>query len=218
MQIEKKKTYAASLDDKLARECMPINVDQAWNKFKQAMSEAVEETMGKTHRQETKVKGLPHNSWFDEECKIAKRHLRSTPKTAIEWTALAKTYTTLKRRKRREHELHTETQALINFKKNPKKEWMRMKGKRQDITGDISPEDMYAYVEKLYVHKDAEGMPNMQETKQSEECFDFPMVTKSIKKLANGKAPDMLQFNSEMLKWSGNIARQYGYMDSSIKP
>lgn len=41
MQIGKKKTYAASLDAKLARECMPINVDQAWNKFKQAISEAV---------------------------------------------------------------------------------------------------------------------------------------------------------------------------------
>lgn len=67
-----------------------------------------------------------------------------------------------------------------------------MKGKRQDITGDISPEDMYAYVEKLYVHKDAEGMPNMQETNQLEDCFDFSMVTKSIQKLANGKAPDML--------------------------
>ena len=40
-----------------------------------------------------------------------------------------------------------------------------MKGKIQDIIGDISTEEMYAYIEKSYVHKDAEGMPNMQETK-----------------------------------------------------
>ena len=57
MQSDKRKTYAVSLGNKLARECIPTIVDQAWNKFKQAMQETVEETMGKTHKRITTMKG-----------------------------------------------------------------------------------------------------------------------------------------------------------------
>ena len=209
LQAEKRKIYATSLDAKLMYECIPDQITHTWQKFKQAMEDTATETMGKAYTTRTNVKGLPHNPWFDEECKLAKRQLRATPTTAIEWASLAKNYTALKRRKRREHELRTESHALMNFKKNPKKEWMRMKDKRKDITGNISPEDMHVYVEKLYVHENAREMPDIEEVAQSREYFDSSMVTKSLKKLANGKAPDMLHFKSEMLKWSGGIARQW---------
>lgn len=210
MQVDKKQAYAACLDRKLAHECMPSNIEDTWQIFKHALCEAVEETMGgKKYRKGKSRKGLPHNPWFDEECKTAKKQLRLTPQTANAWADLAKNYNTLKRRKRREYELHTETKAIANFKKNPKGEWLRMKGKRQDTIGDISPEDMYAYVEQLYVHEDAQGMPDMRHEIPIKEPFDFTTVTKGIKKLANGKAPDTLHLNSEMLKWSGNIAREW---------
>ena len=81
--------------------------------------------------------------------------------------------------------------------------------KRHDTIGDISLEDMYTYVEQLYVHKDAKEMPDMRHETQIKEHLDSKMVTKGIQKLANGKAPDTLHLNSEMLKWSGNVARQW---------
>ena len=85
-----------------------------------------------------------------------------------------------------------------------------MKGKHQDITGDIKPEEMLAYVEHLYVHEDAKQMPAIyNDITQAGEYFTPKAITKSLKKLANGKAPDVLQFKSEMLKWTGPLARQW---------
>ena len=120
MQINKRKTYATSFDNKLARECIPSEITQAWQQFKKAMSKAVEETIGKMHKRRINTKGPPCNSWFDEECKHFKRKLRTTTKTTIEWITLVKEYNALKRKKRREHELYMEIQALTNLKKNPK--------------------------------------------------------------------------------------------------
>ncbi|MCO5612696.1 hypothetical protein L7F22_066965 [Adiantum nelumboides] len=210
MQINKRKTYATSLDSKLAQECMPNQMEAAWQILKGALRDTADEIMGKSKRVNRDMKGLPHNAWFDEECKLAKRALQETPQTTQEWTTLAKNYTALKRRKRREYEIHRETQAIINFKQNPKKEWMRMKGKHQDIMGDISLEKMLAYVEHLYVHEDAKGMPEIcNSNNQNGEYFEAQAITKSIQKLANGKAPDTLQLKSEMLKWTGPLARQW---------
>ena len=90
-------------------------------------------------------------------------------------------------------ELHTEEKAIFNFKKNPKQEWLRMKGQKHYIVGDISLEDMLAYGEQLYVHQGAKGMPDMSHNNQTEECFNAMLVTKGLKRLANGKAPDTLQ-------------------------
>lgn len=218
MQIDKKKMYAAYLDNALAQVPMPSNIEQAWPIFKNALCDAVTQIMGRKHRKSNHVRGLPHNQWFDEECKHVKQQLRATSTTNMEWEALAKAYTTLKRKKRRDYELYTEMQAIANFKKNPKKEWLRMKGKRHDVTGDISSKDMYAYVEHLYVHNNAEEMPHMQTNLPIKDHIDFEMVKKGIQKLANGKAPDMLQLNSEMLKWSGIRAREWihGMLNQAI--
>ncbi|MCO5610249.1 hypothetical protein L7F22_064485 [Adiantum nelumboides] len=209
MQIDKKTMYADHLENALAQIHMPLNIEQAWPIFKNALCDTVEKIMGKTYRKGGHVKGLPHNPWFDDECKLAKQQLRATPTTNMEWAAIAKDYTNLKRRKRREYETHTETQAIVNFKKNPKKEWRRMKGKRHEIIGDISPQDMYAYVEQLYVHSNAEEMPHIQNDPETTNHIHFEMVKKGIQKLANGKAPDMLQMNSEMIKWTGTRAREW---------
>lgn len=208
MQADKKRMYADYLDNALAHITMPPHIEQAWPIFKNALCDAVEQTMGKTHRRGNHAKGLPHNTWFDEECKRAKQQLRAMSTTKPEWETLAKAYTNLKRRKRRNHELCMETQAITNFKKNPKKEWRKIKGRKHEIMGDISSDGMYRYVEQLYVHKNAEEMPHMP-TAHVKDHFDFETVKKGIRKLANGKAPDMLQLNSEMLKWSGVRAKEW---------
>ena len=80
--------------------------------------------------------------------------------------------------------------------------------KRKDIVGDISLEMMYNHVEKLYVHKEIEGMPEIKNEVEIEKLFDDRIVAKGLKKMANGKAHDMLNFSAEMLKWSDPIARQ----------
>ena len=85
-----------------------------------------------------------------------------------------------------------------------------MKGKHQETMGVISPEEMLAYVEHLYVHKDAQEMPEKEyNDTQIGEYFDLEIVTKSLKNLANGKAPNILQLNSKMLQWTGPLAKQW---------
>lgn len=46
MRINKRKTYATSLDSKLAQECMPNQMEAAWQIFKDALRDTVDETMG----------------------------------------------------------------------------------------------------------------------------------------------------------------------------
>ncbi|KAI5074838.1 hypothetical protein GOP47_0010799 [Adiantum capillus-veneris] len=159
MQLPKKKDYATLLDQILTMNPIPSDITQTWDIFKHAMYEALEATMGKAHTKGKKVKGLPHNSWFDIECKEAKRSLRLAQKSMEDWSEAAKAYTTLKRQKRGKFELHREQEALALFKKDPKGQWSKIKGRKHEIYGDISPESMYAYVEKLYVHEEIKEMP-----------------------------------------------------------
>ena len=54
---------------------MPSSIEQAWPIFKDALCDVVEKIMGKTHRKGSHVKRLPHNPWFDDECKHAKQQI-----------------------------------------------------------------------------------------------------------------------------------------------
>ena len=89
------------------------------------------------------------------------------------------------------------------------KAWRKLKGRRQDIYGDISPESMYTYVKHLYDHENAKEMPTIEESLYTQECFDSHAMFKGVKKLANGKASDTLHLCSEMLKRSGNLAKMW---------
>ena len=84
-----------------------------------------------------------------------------------------------------------------------------MKGKRHDIMGDFSLEDMYAYVEQLYVHKDAKEMIENQPEMQTKEPLTLKATLKGIQKLESGKAIDTNNMSSEMLKWSGKTAKEW---------
>ena len=97
-----------SLTNKLSKENIPSHINITWEKFRNALEETAEEVMGRTQEMKRNVKGLPHNVWFDEECKEAKQQLRSVPQATPEWTTAMKRYTALKRKKRREYELHNE--------------------------------------------------------------------------------------------------------------
>lgn len=209
MQWPRKKDYATLLDQTLAMNPIPSDITQTWDIFKHAMYETLEATMGKTYTKGKKVKGLPRNSWFDIECKEAKRALRLARKNMEDWSETAKAYNTLKRQKRGKFELRREQEALALFKRDSKGEWRKIKGRRHEIYGDISPESMYAYVEKLYVHGEIKEMPKPTKDKCIRNHLDADAVNKSIKKLKNGKAPDTSHICSEMLKWSGTIAREW---------
>ncbi|MCO5574006.1 hypothetical protein L7F22_027784 [Adiantum nelumboides] len=120
MQLPRKKDYATLLDQILTMNPVPSDITQTWDIFKHAMYEALEATMGKAHTKGEKVKGLPHNSWFDIECKEAKRALRLAQKGMEDWSEAAKAYTTLKRQKRGKFELHRE-QGIGTFPKRPER-------------------------------------------------------------------------------------------------
>ena len=68
---------------------------------------------------------------------------------------------------------------------------------------------MYTYVKHLYDHEDAKDMPAIEESSYTQECFDSNVMLKGMKKLVNGKASDTLHLCSEMLKWSGNLAKMW---------
>ncbi|MCO5609047.1 hypothetical protein L7F22_063268, partial [Adiantum nelumboides] len=88
---------------------------------------------------------MPQNPWFDVECKAAKCKLRGMHQSTSEWEDAAKDYNALTRKKRRMYKLLKEQQDVGQFKKELKKAWRKMKGKKADVMGDFSIDDMYAY-------------------------------------------------------------------------
>ncbi|MCO5594246.1 hypothetical protein L7F22_048273 [Adiantum nelumboides] len=173
MQATKKFDYATFLDSLLSRQCMSQNISENWVTFRQAIEEAAEVTMGQSKRNHQQVKGLPHNPWFDEECKAAKRKLKCFNKSTKEWESATKEYRMLKRKKRRMHELLKEEQEVIQFKKEPKKAWRNMKGKKEDIMGNFSMDKMYVYAQTLYAPTDNQIMMNAEIQVDTKEPITF---------------------------------------------
>ncbi|MCO5612799.1 hypothetical protein L7F22_067070 [Adiantum nelumboides] len=167
--------------------------------------------MGRCKRNHQQVKGLPHNPWFDEECKAGKHKLKCFNKSTKERESAAKEYRMLKRKKRRMHELLKEEQEVIRFKKAPKKAWRNMKGKNKDIMGNFSMDKMYVYAQTAYAPTDAQIMMDAEIQVDTKEPITFATALRGLKKLATGKASDVLHFNSKMLKWSGNEAKKWIY-------
>ncbi|MCO5573034.1 hypothetical protein L7F22_026799 [Adiantum nelumboides] len=125
--------------------------------------------MGRTQKWKLSVTEVPHNPWFEEECKVAKRMLRMVAHLREEWDHVIKECNAFKRRKERMYELTREEQDVNRFKRDPKKSWWRqMKGTKGDIMGNFSrkgdnmgnfnPKDMYDYVQQLYAPEVAQGM------------------------------------------------------------
>ncbi|MCO5603025.1 hypothetical protein L7F22_057168 [Adiantum nelumboides] len=150
MQFTKKEDYASLLDSVLLDRNMPCDIEEMWKIFRHAMEEAARTIMGKYQSGKQIKKGLPHNPWFDAECKEAKRKMRDLSQHSNEWECAAKEYNTLTRKKRRMYELSKEQLDLSRFKKEPKKAWRNMKGKKGDVMGDFSLHEMYAYAQTLY--------------------------------------------------------------------
>ncbi|MCO5576821.1 hypothetical protein L7F22_030641 [Adiantum nelumboides] len=218
MQTLNKNDYADFLDRILLKHNMSDDIEESWDIFLHALEEAAETIMGRTKKWKQDVKGLPHNPWFDEECKVAKRMLRTVPHSTEEWNHAMKKYNILKRRKRRMYELAKEEQDVKQFKRDPKRSWRQMKGRKADIMGDFSPKDIYDYVRKLYAPKEVQRMTDATIQVKMEEPITFRATMKGLKKLAIGKASDTLKFSSEMLKWSGNEAKKWmhGMMNKAV--
>ncbi|MCO5584605.1 hypothetical protein L7F22_038536 [Adiantum nelumboides] len=202
IQATKKFDYATFLDSLLSRQCMSQNISENWVTFRQAIEEAAEVTMGRSKRNHQQVKGLPHNPWFDEECKAAKRKLKCFNKSMKEWESVAKEYRMLKRKKRRIHELLKEEQEVIRFKKEPKKAWRNMKGKKEDIMGNFSMDE--SDVDSLSAHRrrygkwgaesEDEGPPNSSasktglvksEHKGPRRTFSSQELSQALKKMSH---------------------------------
>ncbi|MCO5551454.1 hypothetical protein L7F22_004957 [Adiantum nelumboides] len=218
MQTLKKNDYADFLDRILLKHNMSDDIEESWDIFRHALEEAAESIMGRTKKWKQDVKGLPHNPWFDEECKVAKRMLITVPHSTEEWNHAMKKYNTLKRRKRRMYELAKEEQDVKQFKRDPKRSWRQMKGRKADIMGDFSPKDMYDYVQKLYAPKEVQRMTDATIQVKMQEPITFRATMKGLKKLAIGKASNTLKFSFEMLKWSGNEAKEWmhGMMNKAV--
>ncbi|MCO5587437.1 hypothetical protein L7F22_041386 [Adiantum nelumboides] len=146
MQVTKKHDYATLLDSLLCRYAMPGDIKEFLKIFRHAIENASKIVMGKFSREAQKRKGMSQNPWFDAKCKAVKRKLRGMHQSTNECKNTAKDYNALTRKKRRMYELLKEQQDVGQFKKEPKKTWHKMKGKKVDVMGDFSMDGMYAYV------------------------------------------------------------------------
>ncbi|MCO5582472.1 hypothetical protein L7F22_036368 [Adiantum nelumboides] len=200
MQLTKKEDYASLLDSLLFDRNMPCDIEETWKIFRHAMEEAARTIMGKYQSRKQIRKGLPHNPWFDAECKQAKRKMRGLSQHSNEWECAAKEYNTLTRKKRRMYELSKEQLDLSRFKKEPKKAWRNMKEKKGDVMGDFSLHEMYAYVQTLYAPTGTQEVIYTGLQAEHPKPITFQAIIKGLKSLANA---DTLHLNSEMLKWSG---------------
>ena len=68
---------------------------------------------------------------------------------------------------------------------------------------------MLEYVEQLYAKENAKEMPHVPQEVTIDAPIDKLMMEKGLRKLANGKAPDTLNFTSEMIKWTRKKAREW---------
>ncbi|MCO5555455.1 hypothetical protein L7F22_009000 [Adiantum nelumboides] len=117
MDYKKRSTYTRMLDTLLECRDIPYDIKTGWKIFRNALCEATEITMTKS-RGKGHIKGLPHNIWFDDECKEAKKRLKSTNVMSAQWVEATKAYSLMKRKKRRLYETHKEQQDAYMFNKS----------------------------------------------------------------------------------------------------
>ena len=87
------------------------------------------------------------------------------------------------------------------FKLKPKLAWGQLKGKKDDVKGHFTNEEMLDYVQRLYMHEGVAPMVEEIETPCT-TCIDIDDVNKGIKKMVSGKAADATYISSELLKWT----------------
>ena len=87
------------------------------------------------------------------------------------------------------------------FKLKPKLAWGQLKGKKEDVKGHFTNEDMREYVQRLYMHEGVALMVENIETPYN-TCINIDDVNKGIKKMASGKATDATYVSSKLLKWA----------------
>ena len=87
------------------------------------------------------------------------------------------------------------------FKLKPKLAWGHLKGKKEDVKGHFTNEEMLDYVQRLYMHEGVAPMVEKIETPCT-TCIDIDDVNKGIRKMANRKAAEATYVSSELLKWT----------------
>lgn len=201
MDTNKREQYEEALDALLKDMC---RLD--WNKMKEALFSTAQTVLGQRKNKRTCIKGLPCNRWFDEECKSTRSNIKHMP-NGPERREAEKLFHALNRRKRRKYLVEKEWEDAIQFAKNPKGTWRNTKERKKDIMGDFTEEEMLKYVKQLYMHPDALPMVGEKIYYTGPDIFNIHDVNEGLKKMANGKAPDTLHFNTEMLKWTKEYTR-----------
>ena len=94
------------------------------------------------------------------------------------------------------------------FKLKPKLAWGHLKGKKEDVKGHFTNEEMLDHVQRLYMHEGVAPMVEKIETPRT-TCIDIDDFNKGIKKIVNGKIADTTYVSSELLNWTLSHTRQW---------
>ena len=193
---EKKDRYVEQLAHYL-HEAPPLS----WESLKGCILRATHDAFTSKNKDKKHVRGLPHKSWFDEECKTTRAYVKRMPEGDAKKKA-EKKYHALTRKKRRTYAAKKEPEDEHMFKPNPKKAWKDAKGQKEDIMGDFTDSNMRNYVTQLYTHENVEHMDGNEIEVTQDHMFSPNDVAHALKKMANGKAHDLDDIYIELLKWA----------------
>lgn len=88
--------------------------------------------------------------------------------------------------------------------------WRNLKGKRDEIFGNLTLMDMYMHCKKLYAQPNVGEMPRYGSLSCTASLFTTEDIYGGIKKLTTRKAGDLQGMKPEMLKWTGK--ETYGWI------
>lgn len=196
VDVDKKQAYTGHLDSLLSNLTM-----NTWADLRDAMLNTAIEVFGKPKTNHKHVKGLPCKKWFDDECKVARRALKVLPE-GQERREAEKRYNALTRKKRRRYVVAKESVDAREFVKRPRQAWRKMHNKRSSVMGNFTDEEMLLYVTELYMHKGTQYIICDTHAQAFNDLFTLETLEAALNKMANGKACDTLQLNTEMLKWT----------------
>lgn len=199
--------FSELVEKKLQSQTAPSSLKHKWESFMEAITESAARCFGKptVNRKNHVHRSFPCNSWYDQECKEAREKVMLST-NPDEKKAAEKIRKTLLRRKRRQHELIMQEHKSNQLAQCPKGFWRQTKMLETENFGNIGMEQMLTHTKGLYEREDAEKMPHCDQLNTTHLSLHIDDIVQGLKKMSNGKAPDLQYLQAELFKWAGKEA------------
>jgi hypothetical protein len=149
-----------------------------------------------------KKKNRTTNTWYDKECKIARKVVRNVSNESLKLNKI-NTYKAIIKRKKRYYINKRQEQLSQLYKLDPKKFWSQILNRNTKENNRIVLRDWNSYLRILYVFPNAMDTILIVPTKG--EVFSLDDIEFGVKQLANGKAKDIEGYQAKKFKIRGSI-------------